>query len=87
MALRCIGLQPHCHHGGDLCPNGRPEFVLRLRDGFTGVERSFLDLLDRNGVKREDPTGAMFDPNLHQAMAEQESAEHPKLATMPAQPV
>ena len=51
--------------------------VGRLRDGFTGVERSFLDLLDRNGVKREDPTGAMFDPNLHQAMAEQETADHP----------
>ena len=51
--------------------------VGRLRDGFTGVERSFLDLLDRNGVKREDPTGAVFDPNLHQAMAEQETADHP----------
>ncbi len=51
--------------------------VGRLRDGFTGVERSFLDLLDRNGVKREDPTGAMFDPKLHQAMAEQETADHP----------
>ena len=29
------------------------------------------------GVRRDDPTGAAFDPNLHQAMAEQESAEHP----------
>lgn len=54
-----------------------PAIVGRVRDGFTGVERSFLDLLERNGVKREDPTGAIFDPNLHQAMAEQETAEHP----------
>ena len=34
-------------------------------------------MLERNGIKREDPTGAPFDPNLHQAMAEQESAAHP----------
>jgi molecular chaperone GrpE len=53
------------------------ETVERLREGFEGVERSFLALLDRNGIKREDPTGAVFDPNLHQAMAEQESDAHP----------
>jgi molecular chaperone GrpE len=41
------------------------------------VERSFIALLERNGIKRVDPTGALFDPNLHQAMGEQESAEHP----------
>jgi molecular chaperone GrpE len=54
-----------------------PELVARLRDGFEGVERSFVGLLERNGIKREDPTGAMFDPNLHQAMSEQETVEHP----------
>lgn len=54
-----------------------PAIVGRVRDGFTGVERSFVDLLERNGVKREDPTGAVFDPNLHQAMAEQETHAHP----------
>jgi molecular chaperone GrpE len=53
------------------------EVVGRLREGFEGVERSFLALLDRNGIRRDDPTGAAFDPNLHQAMAEQETAEHP----------
>jgi molecular chaperone GrpE len=56
---------------------GEPEIVSKLREGFTGVERSFLAMLERNGIKREDPTGAIFDPNLHQAMAEQESIEHP----------
>ena len=57
--------------------DGEPEIVTKLRDGFAGVERSFVALLERNGIRREDPTGAAFDPNLHQAMAEQESAEHP----------
>jgi len=54
-----------------------PEIVGRLRDGFAGVERSFVSLLERNGIVRVDPTGMPFDPNLHQAMAEQESAAHP----------
>ena len=57
--------------------DGEPEIVAKLRDGFAGVERSFVALLERNGIRREEPTGAAFDPNLHQAMAEQESAEHP----------
>ena len=61
-----------------------PEIVTRLRDGFAGVERSFLTLLERNGIKREDPTGQKFDPNLHQAMAEQESAAHPPGTVMHA---
>ena len=53
-----------------------PETVTKLREGFEGVERSFVGILERNGIKREDPTGQPFDANLHQAMAEQPSAEH-----------
>jgi molecular chaperone GrpE len=56
---------------------GEPEVVTRLREGLEGVERSFLGLLERNGIARIDPTGEKFDPNLHQAMAEQPSAEYP----------
>ena len=55
---------------------GQPEIVGKLREGLDGIERNFLSLLERNGIKREDPTGAPFDPNLHQAMAEQESEAH-----------
>ena len=51
--------------------------VTRLREGFESVERSFLGILERNGITGSDPTGAAFDANLHQAMAEQPSAEHP----------
>ena len=54
-----------------------PAIVGKLRDGFEGVERSFLSLLERNGIQRVDATGKPFDPNLHQAMAEQPSSEHP----------
>ncbi len=55
---------------------GEPDIVTKLRNGFEGVERSFLSLLERNGIARVDPTGQAFDANLHQAMAEQPSAEH-----------
>jgi molecular chaperone GrpE len=51
--------------------------VTKLREGFESVERSFLGILERNGVIGTDPTGASFDANLHQAMAEQPSPDHP----------
>jgi molecular chaperone GrpE len=54
-----------------------PEIVAKLREGLQGVERSFLSLLERNGIVQEDPTGKPFDANLHQAMAEQPSDTYP----------
>ena len=50
---------------------GEPELLGRMREGFEGVERSFLSLLERNGIQRKDVAGDPFDPELHQAMAEQ----------------
>ena len=55
----------------------QPEIIARLREGLAGVERSFIAILERNGIKRDDPTGAPFDPNLHQAMSKQETEAHP----------
>lgn len=54
-----------------------PEIITKMREGFEGVERSFIALLERNNITRTDPTGAPFDANFHQAMAEQETTEHP----------
>ena len=54
---------------------GDDPLAAKLRDGFEGVERSFRAILERNGIVATDPTGQRFDANLHQAMAEQESAE------------
>ena len=56
---------------------GEPDIVTKLRDGFEGVERSFLALLERNGIAAEDPVGKPFDANLHEAMAEKTTADHP----------
>ncbi|MDR3521276.1 MAG: nucleotide exchange factor GrpE [Acidocella sp.] len=57
-------------------PN-EPEAVTKMRSGFEGIERSFVALLERNGIDRQDPTGAQFDPNYHEAMAEQETTDYP----------
>ncbi len=61
-----------------------PEIITKLRDGFEGIERSFVATLERNGITRTDPTGAPFDANLHQAMSEQENTEHPPGTVMQA---
>jgi len=66
--------------GLDSLPAARDDessIVTKLREGFEGIERSFVSLLERNGIAKSDPTGSAFDANLHQAMAEQPSAEHP----------
>ena len=49
--------------------------IAKLRGGFEGVERAFIAMLERHGVKAEDPKGKPFDPELHQAMAEQPAPE------------
>ena len=41
-----------------------------LMDGVALTEREFLNVLERNGVKRIDPEGQAFNPHQHQAMIE-----------------
>jgi molecular chaperone GrpE len=41
-----------------------------LVDGIELTERDLLKTLERHGVKRVEPQGQRFDPNLHQAMFE-----------------
>lgn len=48
-----------------------PELLVKLRNGFEGVERGFVGMLERHGVQKQDATGKPFDADLHQAMAEQ----------------
>ena len=39
------------------------------------MERAFVAMLERHGVARVEAQGAAFDPELHQAMAEQPAPE------------
>jgi molecular chaperone GrpE len=48
-----------------------------LVEGVELTEREMLKVLERYGVKRIDPQGQKFDPNLHQAMFEVSNADVP----------
>ena len=41
-----------------------------LIEGVELTERSLLNALEKNGVRKFDPAGEKFDPNVHQAMYE-----------------
>lgn len=55
---------------------GEDSLLTRMREGIESTERSFVGILERNGIKAEDAKGKPFDANLHQAMSEQHSDEH-----------
>ena len=50
-----------------------PIALTTIRDGFAGVERAFLTLLQRNNILREEALGLPFDPNRHQSMGDRET--------------
>ncbi len=41
-----------------------------LLEGVELTERELLNVLEKHGIKKFEPTGEKFDPNLHQAMYE-----------------
>jgi molecular chaperone GrpE len=51
--------------------------VKALIDGVELTERELLKVLEKHGVKKLEPLGAKFDPNLHQAMYEVPDASVP----------
>jgi molecular chaperone GrpE len=48
-----------------------------LTQGVALVHNQLLDVLRRHGVKRIEAQGQPFDPNLHQAVMQQPSSDHP----------
>src|SRR4028118_1593057 len=48
-----------------------------LIEGIDLTERDLLKTLERHGVKKLEPQGQKFDPNVHQAMFEIPNAEVP----------
>jgi molecular chaperone GrpE len=48
-----------------------------LIEGIELTERDLLKTLERHGVRKLEPQGQKFDPNLHQAMFEVPNAEVP----------
>ena len=50
--------------------------VVKLREGTELTLKMFQDVLQKNGVQQINPLGEAFNPQLHEAMSMQESAEH-----------
>ena len=48
-----------------------------LAEGIEVIERDFLQRLGKHGVKKLEPLGAKFDPNLHEALFEMPSETAP----------
>ena len=48
-----------------------------LCEGVELIERQFLKVLDKHGIRVFDPQGTRFDPNVHQAMFEVPNADVP----------
>jgi molecular chaperone GrpE len=50
--------------------NSKDPLIKTLIEGIELTERDFLARLARHGVKKMQPLGAKFDPNLHEALFE-----------------
>jgi molecular chaperone GrpE len=53
-----------------------------LVQGVAMVRSQLLDVLRRHGVTRMEALGQPFDPNLHQAVMQQPSKEHPPMTVV-----
>ena len=68
-------------------PAQRAQMLDSLRQGVELIERDFLSILERHGIKRIEPLGEKFDPNWHQAMFEAEvDGAEPGTITQVVQP-
>jgi molecular chaperone GrpE len=68
--LRGIEAIPSVSVGND------PQLLVRVREGLVDIERGFVSMLKRNGINKEDPVGQAFDPQRHEAMSTNETAEY-----------
>lgn len=53
------------------------DMLKQVGDGLDMTLQELLSIFERHGIKRINPAGEKFDHNLHQAVAQVESAEHP----------
>ena len=54
----------------------RNETINNLIDGLKMVQKEFVSILEKHGVKKIEALNSKFDHNLHQAMLEVESDKH-----------
>jgi molecular chaperone GrpE len=52
------------------------EKIKNIVVGIEMVQKSLIDSLSKNGLKKVESLGKVFDPNFHDAMSQMESADH-----------
>lgn len=55
----------------DALSNDEDEKVQNIVSGIEMVRKQFLDVLKNNGLEKVESLGEIFDPNFHEAMAQQ----------------
>lgn len=65
-----LGVADNMRRAIDAVPEEERQSVATLLDGVEMTERELLKTLERHGVKKLEPQGEKFDPNIHQAMFE-----------------
>ena len=56
---------------------GLPSDAQAVLQGIEATQREMFSIFDRHGIKKIEAMGQRFNPNLHQAVAEVPSADHP----------
>jgi molecular chaperone GrpE len=80
IARDVLGVADNLRRALDAIPPDARKADDKLEKFAAGVELTERDLLsafERHGIKRVDPLGQPFDHNLHQAVMQVDSAEHP----------
>jgi molecular chaperone GrpE len=75
-----ISVDDNLNRALEAVPDGAVEKDPALKALVDGVEmtgRELANVFERNGIKRVDPKGEIFDPNAHQAMFEMPNPEVP----------
>lgn len=65
-------------HAGNTGDAAGAELVKSFADGMRMILQQFRSVLAAFGVEEIDATGSMFDPNIHDAVAQEASAEVPE---------
>ncbi len=63
--------------GLNAASGGEGEVLTRLKEGTELTLKMLTSALEKFGIKEVDPVGQPFNPDLHQAMTMQPSADHP----------
>lgn len=77
-ALDIVGISDNFQRAVAAVPPGQADQEGTLKsvvDGVVMTERAFLQVLERHGVRQINPDGQPFNPNMHQAVMEQDNPE------------